>query len=182
MKEANPLQADGMGGRQVRVGKDFGEIFDHHFNEFDYPSGIRLYSQCRQIPGCWNTGYLTYVYGTKGNAFMGNERECAINLKGKDRITFGRGSDSYQAEHDDLFASVLEGKPYNEADLSSVATMTAILGRMATYSGNVVKWDDAMNSQLDLGPKLLAWDCEPPVKPGPDGRYACAVPGVTRAW
>ena len=150
MKEAHPLQANGMGGRQVRIGTEFGEIFDHHFNEFDYPGGIRLCSQCRQIPGCWNTGYLTYVYGTKGNAFMGNERDCVINPNGRNRIAFGRGTDSYQAEHDDLFASIVKGKPYNEAHLNSVATMTAILGRMATYSGKIVKWDEAIKSQLDL--------------------------------
>ena len=60
--------------------------------------------------------------------------------------------------------------------------MTAILGRMATYSGKIVKWDEASTSQLDLSPKSLAWDAEMPVKAGPDGRYACAVPGVTKAW
>ena len=60
--------------------------------------------------------------------------------------------------------------------------MTAILGRMATYSGKVVKWDEAINSQLDLTPKNLAWDAETLVKPGPDGIYACATPGVTKAW
>jgi myo-inositol 2-dehydrogenase / D-chiro-inositol 1-dehydrogenase len=60
--------------------------------------------------------------------------------------------------------------------------MTAILGRMATYSGKMVKWDEAINSQLNLAPKSLAWDAEPPIKPGPDGLYACAIPGVTKAW
>ena len=60
--------------------------------------------------------------------------------------------------------------------------MTAILGRMAAYSGQIVKWDEAINSQVDLAPKNLAWDAEPPVKPGPDGCYACALPGATKAW
>jgi myo-inositol 2-dehydrogenase / D-chiro-inositol 1-dehydrogenase len=60
--------------------------------------------------------------------------------------------------------------------------MTAILGRMATYSGKVVNWDEALSSQLDLTPKSLAWDADTPVKPGPDGCYACAMPGVTKAW
>ena len=60
--------------------------------------------------------------------------------------------------------------------------MTAILGRMATYSGKIVKWDEAINSQLDLSPEELAWDAEPPVLPGPDGCYACAMPGVTKAF
>jgi hypothetical protein len=49
---SHPLSANGMGGRQVRVGKDYGEIFDHHFNEFDYADGSQVFSQCRQIPGC----------------------------------------------------------------------------------------------------------------------------------
>jgi len=61
-----------------------------------------------------------------------------------------------------------------------MATMTAILGRMATYSGQVVAWDDAFQSTLSLGPARLAWDAEAPVKPGPDGIYPCAVPGVTK--
>ncbi len=60
--------------------------------------------------------------------------------------------------------------------------MTAILGRMATYSGKVVTWDQAINSDLDLSPKNYAWDAEAPVQPGPDGIYPCAVPGVTKAW
>jgi hypothetical protein len=70
---------------------------------------------------------------------------------------------------------------HNEADSAAEGTMTAILGRMATYSGQLVKWDDAIHSQLDLAPKSLAWDAEPLAKPGPDGCYACALPGVTKA-
>jgi len=76
---------------------------------------------------------------------------------------------------------MLAGKPYNEADWAAESSMTAILGRMATYSGQVVKWDKAINSPLELAPKSLAWDAEAPVKPGPDGIYACAIPGVTKA-
>ena len=58
--------------------------------------------------------------------------------------------------------------------------MTAIMGRMATYSGQVITWNEAINSQQRLGPEHLTWDTEPPVKPGPDGIYPCAVPGVTK--
>ena len=60
--------------------------------------------------------------------------------------------------------------------------MTAILGRMATYSGKLISWDTALASELDLMPERLAWDAEPRVKPGADGCYACAMPGVTKAW
>ena len=54
------------------------------------------------------------------------------------------------------------------------------MGRMATYSGQVVTWDDALNSNVDLSPKTYAWDADPPVLPDADGRYPIAVPGVTR--
>jgi hypothetical protein len=113
---------------------------------------------------------------------MANQWDCAIHLKGKDPIRWPKRSSGYQVEHDDLFASIVEGKPYNEAEFNAMATMTAILGRMATYSGQVVAWDDAFNSTRNLGPERLAWDAEPPVKPGPDSIYPCAVPGVTKPF
>ena len=59
--------------------------------------------------------------------------------------------------------------------------MTAILGRMATYSGQIVRWDDAIKSDIDLCPKDWSWDGQTLVQPGPDGLYPCAVPGVTEA-
>jgi len=59
--------------------------------------------------------------------------------------------------------------------------MTAIFGRMATYSGKQIDWETAINSDLDLSPKKYSWDAEAPVSPGDDGLYACAMPGVTRA-
>jgi hypothetical protein len=58
--------------------------------------------------------------------------------------------------------------------------MTSILGRLATYSGQVVEWDKAINSGLDLHPKTYAWDAPPPVLPNSEGYYAVAVPGVTK--
>ena len=82
---------------------------------------------------------------------------------------------------DDFFAAMLAGKPYNEADYGAESTMTAIMGRMASYSGQVMNWDKAMNSKLDLAPKTFAWDADTPLKPGPDGIYPCALPGMTRA-
>ena len=60
--------------------------------------------------------------------------------------------------------------------------MTAILGRLATYSGKVVKWDDALNSNLTLAPveTYADFNAEPPVKPDADGWYALPVPGKTK--
>ena len=68
------------------------------------------------------------------------------------------------------------------SDWAAESTMTAILGRMATYSGKVVKWDDGdqLATRSDAE-ESYAWDAETLLKPRPDETYACAVPGVTRA-
>lgn len=175
-KGAVPVRANGMGGRQVRVGRDYGEIFDHHAVEYEYADGTRLFSQCRHQPGCW-VSYGVTAHGTKGTAVGGG-----ILIPGQAPQWFRGGEEGHQAEHDDLFAAIVAGRKYNEADYGATSTMTAILGRMAAYSGKVVEWNEAVKSDVDLSPKSYAWDAAPPVLPGPDGIYPCAVPGVTKAW
>ena len=64
-------------------------------------------------------------------------------------------------------------------EYGAYSTMTAIFGRMATYGGKEIKWDDAINSQIDTMPKVLGWDADPPTKPNAEGHYPVAVPGVT---
>ena len=83
----------------------------------------------------------------------------------------------YQVEHDVLQASIRAGNPINEGENGALSTLTAILGRMATYSGHIVTWEDAMKSETDLGPDRYSWDAAPPILPGPNGLYACAMPG-----
>ncbi len=178
---AHPVEAQGLGGRQVRVGKNVGEIFDHHAVEFTYANGVKMFSYCRQIPGCWDS-FSQHATGTKGNVDIEGHGSGFLQVAGQEPKKWRRAHDGHQIEMDDLFAALAVGKPYNEVDQAVDSTMTAILGRMATYSGKLVTWDAAMNSQQDLTPKSLAWDAEPLVKPGPDGCYACAVPGVTKAW
>ena len=88
--------------------------------------------------------------------------------------------DQYQAEHDALFDAIRSDKPYNEVEYGALSTMTAILGRMATYSGKVVKWDEALQSSQRLTTEAEAWDAKAPILPDSDGWYAVAVPGVTK--
>src|SRR6516165_523533 len=70
VKSAVPVRAQGQGGRQVRVGKQYGEIFDHHYVEFEYADGSRMFSQCRHIEHCWES-VSEHVQGTKGYADIG---------------------------------------------------------------------------------------------------------------
>lgn len=181
IKGEHPVKANGMGGRQVRIGEDFGEIFDHHSVEFEYADGTRLFSYCRQIPNCWNS-FSQHAHGIKGEANLVGHGRLKIAVEGQKPIKWRRGSDGHQIEHDDMFAALMSGKHYNECDSSAASTMTAILGRMATYSGKVVTWENAINSQIDLAPAAYTWDTLPQPKPGPDGIYPCAMPGITKAF
>jgi predicted dehydrogenase len=188
---AHPLHAWGMGGRQVRTPQwavaqgmppdTVGEIFDHHSVEFEYPDGVRVFSVCRHMPGCWNA-FAQAAHGTKGIAEIQGHGPAQIVLLGQDPLRFERGPDGHQLEMDHLFAALLAGEPYNEGDWAAESTMTAILGRMATYSGKEIDWETAMNSDLELGPRELSWDSPPPVRPNEQGFYPCAIPGQTRAW
>ncbi len=58
--------------------------------------------------------------------------------------------------------------------------MTAILGRIATYSGREVSWDSAINSNVSIMPAEFTWDSSPPVLPGPNGMYPQAIPGLSK--
>ncbi len=172
-----PARAQGQGGRAVRTGPDSGEIYDHHAVEFTYPDGTTLLSQCRHIPGCWDS-VSEHAHGTLGVANVGVGRiESDGVWSWRHR---GVPVDPYQAEHDALFAAIRAGLPHDEGENGALATMTAILGRMASYSGRSVAWDEALASELALGPERLAWDAAPPVVPDAAGRYPCALPGVTR--
>jgi hypothetical protein len=91
------------------------------------------------------------------------------------------GPDGHQTEWDDLLAAMAASRHYNEADWAADSTMTAILGRMATYSGKLVTWSEAVKSELSYAPERIAWDATPRTKPGPDGIYPCATPGITVA-
>ena len=180
-KGGHPVKAQGMGGRQVRKGIDNGEIFDHHYVEFEYADGSILNSQCRHIPGTMSR-VDELLIGTKGKIQAGDNN--IVDLKGKVLYQYNRAANEpnpYQVEHDELFAAIAKGEyKFADAENGAHSTMTSILGRMATYSGQIVEWDKAINSGLDLHPKVYDWNAATPVVPNADGYYPIAIPGVTR--
>jgi predicted dehydrogenase len=179
LKDAYPSQANGQGGRQVRTGVDFGQIYDHHFVEFTYEDGSKMFSQCRHIRNCWNS-VSEHVHGTSGSANLSGA--SIQDPKGESVWRYGRGGgDGHQQEHHDLFADLRAGRIPNEGDFGAMSTMTAILGRMATYSGQSISMKEALNSELIEAPvdSLTSFDDTPPVLPDAEGRYPVAIPGVT---
>ena len=174
-----PIYAQGMGGRQVRKGKDYGEIFHHHFVEFTYPSGAVISSQCRHIPGTMSRVDEVFQ-GTKGSLEIGKGE--ITDLEGRSQYKYprlGQDPNPYQVEHNLLFKSIREGKVIADAENGAMSTLTAILGRMATYTGKKITLEQAMNSKLQLMPEEVTWDTLPPSLPDVNGKYAIPTPGKT---
>jgi len=176
VKKGYPVRAQGMGGCEVRKGADYGEIFDHHAVEFEFEDGTRSFSFCRHIHGCWNN-VSEHVIGAKGTCDV-----SAHIIRGPNQWRFKkeRVRDAYQKEHDALFAAIRSNTPINDAENGAMSTMTAILGRMATYSGKMVEWKEALESNINLFPDKLAWDANPKDMPDAAGLYKLPVPGQTR--
>jgi hypothetical protein len=93
---------------------------------------------CRQINGCAG-GVDEYFAGSKGSTRGGGRGMQAC--KEIDIPDFPRHG-AYVQEHIDLLESILKGKPLNEARNVAEATLTAIMGRISTYTGKLVKWSD----------------------------------------
>jgi predicted dehydrogenase len=170
MKDQPPLKATGTGGRQVRTGPEFGQIWDHFATVFEYPNGVKLFAYCRQQAGTAQD-VTDHVLGTEGTCDV-----MKHSIRGKNRWQYrpqpGSVDDMYQNEHNELFASIRSGKPINDGEWMTQSTLLAIMGRMAAYTGKVITWEQALNSKEDLTPP--AYEFGPlPVPP-------VAMPGVTK--
>src|SRR6056297_4019126 len=127
-----PVSAQGMGGRQVRTGKEHGEIFDHHFVEFTYPSGAVISSQCRHQPETMSR-VSEFFQGTKGTISTNDAAAALIyDLEGNEiaKLESSEGHNPYQEEHNRLFKAIRENSVLNNAEYGAKSTLTAIMGRM----------------------------------------------------
>ncbi|MHC4336867.1 MAG: Gfo/Idh/MocA family protein [Planctomycetota bacterium] len=185
-KNAWPVSAQGQGGRQVRSQPD--QLFDHYSVEYTFCDGTRLLAQGRHMDNCWGF-FGDVIHGSKGSAVLGEGITRPRIFKGHEQTSEnviwqydGPRCGSYQVEHDLLFEAIREDKPYNETERSAYATMAGILGRMAAESGQMITWEQALASNLELAPGLdwYTMDSDPPVKPNAQGGYPIAMPGQTK--
>lgn len=167
---AHPTKAVGFGGRGYGARKpgdpnEVGHIYDHFTVEYEYPGGVPLTSTCTHIPGIQKDVSET-VYGEKGT--------CRVNVYqiNKKRVAKDTDVSAYVQEHIDLIQSIKAGKPLNELQQVTESTMTAILGRMAAYSGQVVTWEQALNSKESTMPEGLSESSKIAIGPVPvPGKY-----------
>ena len=174
VKNGHPVEAQGVGGKQVDTGIDSGEIYDHHMVEYTYADGTKLLSECRHQQKCWNS-VTEYAHGTKGTADISGHKFDLIG--GGKWKSDAKGKDPYQQEHDDLQHAIRNDIAYSEAEYGAHSTMTAILGRMATYSGKICRWDDALKNGPSLMPAEFSFNAKPPTVPDENGKYPIPMPG-----
>ena len=171
--DSPPVSAYGGGGRFTRP--EDSQMWDSMHIDYEYPGNRMVSFTCRQIPG---------TESANGNVIYGSQGTCYISaINGGSRITDRSGQEiwkmegsigaAYQQEHKDLIDSIRAGHPIVELKQTADSSLTAVLGRVAAYTGKKVTWDFLTNeSQLDLFPKDLKIDGERP-KP------SFAIPGET---
>jgi predicted dehydrogenase len=173
MRDTYPVRCYGTGGRQTRTEAHFGHIYDHFAVVYEWENGVKLFSQCRQQVGCRND-MSGHVMGSRGTALLAERRRGLIIRTGNNERAYdGPANNMYQTEHDVLFASIRNSRPINNGEYMAKSTLMAIQARMAAYTGQMVTWDQAMNSREDLSPAGYTFDSRPPAA-------TVAMPGVTR--
>jgi predicted dehydrogenase len=175
LHEEPPLRAWGMGGRESRVGPQYGDAWDHHAIVYEYANGIRLHAYCRQQDGC-QTEISDIFYGTKGRCDLLNGR-----IDGQTKWRYeGPPCNRFDLEHVALFSSIREGQPINNSLYMGRSSLLGIMATWATYSGQVISWDEAVASEYCVAPARLALDAPPPTQPDANGNYPRPVPGISK--
>src|SRR5436305_275245 len=200
MKGAWPVEAMAIGGRHYR-GNSLDQNFDVYAVEYTYPDGTKLFFDGRNMPGVHNE-FASYVHGAKGSAVV----STSSHTPGRTRIYKGQKIpridgrqpipqdeslvrsfpqpeiSPYDWEWEDLIAAIREDKPYNEVKRGAEASMVASMGRMAAHTGQLITFDQMLNSEHEFAPDVdkLTLDGPAPLRLGPDGRYPVPQPGINK--
>jgi predicted dehydrogenase len=169
--DVHPISAFGMGGRQQRTGAEYGNIYDHHTVFYEYPNDVKVFFTCRQQTN--TTPFVDeIVFGTKGRAQI---IACRIEGENSWQPEKSPRTDMFVREHEELFKSIRNGQPINNGQYMANSTMIAVMGRMCTYTGQSLTWEQAFNSQERLGPQAYGWtDDVPPANVAIPGKNQVA--------
>ena len=148
---SHPIKAIGTGGRSSRTDSIYPNVWDHISVEYEYPNGARVTHIGSQMDGVSSRNDMR-IDGTKGRLFLSFAK---VSIEGKKPFTYeGPRPNPAVVEYKDTLDAIRSGKPINEGKRIAQSTMTALLGRMAAYTGRTLSWDWAMKaSKLDLTPK-----------------------------
>ena len=190
MKNAWPVEAQASGGRSNR-GEAVDQNFDNYNVEYTFADGSKLFHYGRTMGGCHDQ-FASYAHGSKGLAVISSESHAPA----KSRIYKGQKQDNanvlwrapkdepdpYQLEWEDLIDAIRNDKPYNEVKRGVEASLVASMGRMAAHTGQIITWDEIMNSTHEFAPGLdqLTMDSVAPIRADANGRYPVPLPGINK--
>jgi len=188
-KGAWPVSAQGMGGRCY---EQAGNQFDHYTVEYTFADGTKLFAFSRHINGCWET-YSDYAHGSKGSAVimttLGEPKPKIYkshNMVATELVwEYGQPDcNPYQAEWQALLDAIRQNKPHNEARRAGEADIAALMGRMATHTGQYITWDQALKSDFQFVKDIdnMTFDTPAPIHEGPDGIYPAPQPGLSKEF
>ena len=188
MKDAWPVKAQALGGRHYR-GDKIDQNLDTYSIEYTFPDGTKLFYYGRQMPGCY-AEFASYAHGTKGAAVI----STSSHTPGKVRTFKGHNmtpeellwafpqpeTSPYQLEWDDLIDAIRGNKPYNEARRGAEASLVTSMGRMAAHTGQIVTFEQILNSDHEFAPDVdkLTADGPAPILLDKEGKYPVPQPGV----
>ncbi len=168
MDDKPPVSCYATGGRLVRTGKKWGNVYDHFSTVYEWEdSDVKTFSSCRQMAGCFNQTE-DHIIGTKGTAKI--LKSEITTEAGTTSHKIKKKPSMYDIEHKYLFESIRDGRPINNGTCMSYSTLMALIGRDAAYTGKKIKWADYMKSEKVLGPKDInnadQYEADPVSKPG----------------
>ena len=189
MKNAWPVQAQASGGRHYR-GSAVDQNFDNYSVEYTFADGTKLFLYGRTMAGVHDE-FASYAHGSKSLGVISSEGHWpskARIYKGhrldNSEIAWrapkeGAELDPYQVEWTDLIDAIKNDKPYNEVKRGVEASITASMGRMAAHTGQIVTWDDLLNSEHEFAPDIAKFnaDSAAPVLADANGKYPIPEPG-----
>ena len=157
---SHPVKAVGMGSRLRRV---TGDQYDNFSVDYTFENGMHVHSMCRQINGC--AGNVSErLQGAKGST---NCQDAILDLAGNEIWKYAYPLDkdgkpgnrvsvpAMDQEHIDFVTAIRTGQTFNELENTAISTLVAIMGRISAYTGKETTYEEMMNSDLKLGPKVF---------------------------
>ncbi len=165
-----PAQCMALGGRQVRTGPEYGNVYDHFAAEYTYPNGARIQYMGSQIDNTSTRNDQRFA-GTKGKSYVDFGNSYIQSVAGDEKWRYdGPSVNPAVQEYADMIAAIRANEPINEGVRIAESTLTAIMGRMSAYTGRAMKWDWVLNtSKLELGPEMVEfgdYEINPVAMPG----------------
>jgi predicted dehydrogenase len=175
MQDEYPVSVSGTGGRIQRTAPKYGNIYDHFDVVYEYANGVKAFSRCRHFSRS-STEVRDYIFGTKGRvdcmAYTIYDWKGNVIWKFDDPNIDPKRIVMHQLEQDAFMGSIRDGKPINNGYYMSMSSLMAIAGRMSSYTGQTLSWEDCLNSKLDLSPPSYEW--------GPLKMRPVSIPGITK--